>query len=116
MQSSLCGLALAAFDRLLFGGLQYKAEYTAAGCVVLYPDVSAMRLDDRLADRQTKADSLPRHFLPVFNLMKFVEDLFLMILGHAGPRVRDRNQDFSATARSHARHDVGVAGRKFQRI
>src|SRR5262249_13930942 len=109
-----CGLS--AFENLFAGsGLQYKREYTAAIRIVLNPDLSVMCFDDCFADREAKSNALSGHFLAVFHLVKFQEDLVFMFIGNTGTGIR-HGQNNSLGAGANAGNDVTVSRRKLQSI
>src|SRR6266700_7829084 len=105
----LCGLA--ALQGFLAGSaLQCEREDTAAFRIVLHPDASTMGHNDRFADCETQPDALPRNFLSVLHLMKFMKDSFFVTVRDTGAGIGDRDEDFTILAFIDAGSDFAVAG------
>src|SRR5690554_3161181 len=68
---------------------QEHGEGASAVHPIANPDRAAVRVDDLAADGEPEPDAAPGDLAARFRLVKPLEDGLFLIVGHAGPIVRD---------------------------
>jgi hypothetical protein len=64
---------------------QEKHETASSSRIILHPYRSAVSLDNGPADRQSKPDSLACQLFPLFDLVEFLKDFFLIPIRNSRP-------------------------------